>query len=239
LFDIDLAVIKQRVESITRVRSATVARIIPNAIYVSVSERRPMIPARRESQAFMWLDEDGVELGEIASLDAGDEIPPIAKGFSEGARTPLAAADDRERIAVYRQLQSELGDGWKLIDQIDLTFPKHVNVRLTSPPVTVVLGSRDFRERFDNAYQIMMALRLQDSETLRRFPIRGMESLLEAPEDISLIDMSRRDQIVFSSSHSGREKTAQQEEASGEPSGANTRPKQKPAQKTVRQEMKR
>jgi cell division septal protein FtsQ len=234
LLDVDLATIKQRIEAITRVRSATVARTLPNGIYVSVTERQPAILARRESQNIVWLDEEGVELGEITSFNAGEEVPPIAKGLSEGARTAAAVADDRERISVYKQLRVELGQAWKMIDEIDLTFPKNVNVRLTSPPVTVVLGGKEFRERFDMAHQVLSAIRLQDVDTLGRFRVQDPEQLIENADNISFIDVSRGDRIVLSFSTPGREK-----QESDSPQSSQKPKPQPPGRKTVRQEPKK
>ncbi len=236
LLYVDLATIKQRVEAITRVRSAMVARVLPDAVYVSVTERQPAILARRESQTIMWLDEEGVELGEITSFDAGEEVPPIAKGLSEGARTAAAVADDRERISIYKQLHTELGQAWKMIDEIDLTFPKNVNVRLTSPPVTVVLGGKEFRQRFDMAHQVLSAIRLRDIETLGRFRVQDPERLIENADNISFIDVSRGDRIVLSFSTPGREK----QESDGPPKVSSQKPNpQPPVRKTVRQEPKK
>ncbi|MEW6210123.1 MAG: FtsQ-type POTRA domain-containing protein [Acidobacteriota bacterium] len=232
LLYLDLATIKQRVEAITRVRSATVARALPDAIHISVTERQPTILARRESQAIMWLDDEGVELGEITSFDAGEEVPPIAKGLSEGARTRAAEADDRDRIAIYKQLHTELGEAWKLIDEIDLTFPKNINVRLISPPVTVVLGGREFRERFDMAHQVLSAIRLKDTDTLGRFRVQDPERLVENADNISFIDVSRSDRIVLSFSTPGREKLYD-----GPMKASSQKPKPS-VKKTVRQEPK-
>jgi cell division septal protein FtsQ len=233
LLYVDLATIKKKVEELSRVRSATVARALPDAIHISVTERQPAILARRESQAIMWLDDEGVELGEITSFDANEEVPPIAKGLSEGVRTRAAEADDRDRIAVYKQLQSDLDQAWKLIDEIDLTFPKNINVRLISPPVTVVLGGREFRERFDMAHQVLSAIRLRDVDALGRFRVQDPERLIENADNISFIDVSRGDRIVLSFSTPGREKP------SDGPTEASRRRAKPPEKKTVRQEPKR
>ncbi|HEX8091533.1 MAG TPA: FtsQ-type POTRA domain-containing protein, partial [Blastocatellia bacterium] len=129
LMDVDLSAVKQKVEAIPFARSASIARVLPDGIFVRVVERKPAVLVRRESEALVWLDEDGVELGEFSTRTAGSksgeaqDIPPIAKGFAESNRSQAAMAEDRERIAVYKQVEHEFSEGpapiWNLIDQID------------------------------------------------------------------------------------------------------------------------
>ena len=74
---------------------------------------------------------------------------------------PVKAAvnADRERIAVYKKLQSEMSDGstplWTLIDEIDLRDVRDVNLSLARPHVLIHVGSTDFRKRFEMALTIM------------------------------------------------------------------------------------
>ncbi|HSE38048.1 MAG TPA: FtsQ-type POTRA domain-containing protein, partial [Blastocatellia bacterium] len=107
LMEVDLSGLRTKIEAMSRVRSATVARVLPDGIFVRVVERQPVVLVRREAEALVWLDEDGVEVGEFrevklpgSSSGPGDasEIPPIAKGFAEGNRSQGAVAEDRERI---------------------------------------------------------------------------------------------------------------------------------------------
>ncbi|HSE98951.1 MAG TPA: FtsQ-type POTRA domain-containing protein [Blastocatellia bacterium] len=210
LLDIDLQNVRQKVETIPRVRDARVARILPDALSIEVSARRPTVVVRRKSQAIVWLDEDGVELGEITDIkpEGDGAIPPIASGFSEGARTPASVAEDRERIALYKQIEAEFKSGpepvWNLIDEIDLTTLRYVSMRLASPPVTIVVGGKDFRNRFDTAIKVLGAIRRSDFEMLSRFRVQDPESLISNADNIDFIDTSRADRIVLN--FSGKEK---------------------------------
>lgn len=219
LLDLDLQSVREKIESISRVREARVARILPDAITVEVTERRPAVLVRRKSQAIVWLDEDGIELGEISDIKPEGEaaIPPIARGFSAGGRTPAEVAEDRERIALYKQIESEFKNGpepvWNLIDEIDLTTPRYVNLRLASPPVTIVVGSKDFRNRFDTAVKVLGAIRQGDTELLGRFRVQDTERLIRNADNIDFIDTSRADRIVLN--FSGRERAVRQEQKQG------------------------
>jgi POTRA domain, FtsQ-type len=221
LLDVDLATVKQKVEAIPLARSASVARVLPDGIFVRVVERKPAVLVRRESEALVWLDEDGVELGELstrlASSKAGEaqNIPPIARGFSESNRSQAAIAEDRERIAVYKQIESEFSEGpnpiWGLIDQIDLTFTRDVNMRLAHPPVMVHVGSTDFRKRFERALQILQSIRQGDSELPTRFRVQDIERLIQNKDNINFIDVAGTKSIVVNFATPGADKAVRQE----------------------------
>jgi len=208
LMEVDLSELRQKIESMPRVRGATVARVLPDGIFVKVLERQPAVLVRREAGALVWLDEEAVELGEFSELKLADsspggaagEVPPIAKGFAEGQRSQGALAEDRERIQIYKRIEKEFSEGpnplWGLIDQIDLTFTKSVNMRLAHPPVLIHIGSTDFRKRSERALQVLQAVRQQDSESLSRFRVQDIDRLIQNADNISFIDAASGDRIV-------------------------------------------
>ena len=221
LLDVDLAALRQKVEAVPRVRAATVARVLPDGIFVRVAERQPAVLVRRESESLIWLDEDAIEMGDFndVNLDpkTGEawEIPPVAKGFAEGNRTQPAMAEDRERIAVFKQIEREFREGpnslWGLIDQIDLTFTRDVNLRLAHPPVMVHVGSTDFRKRFEKALQVLRAIKQGDSELPGRFRVQDIERLIQNADNINFIDAARSERIVVNFATPGAQKTDRQE----------------------------
>jgi hypothetical protein len=209
LMEVDLSGLRQKIEAMPRVRGATVARVLPDGIFVRVVERRPAVLVRREAEALVWLDEDAVEVGEFSDVKlpgssskpgAASEVPPIAKGFAEGNRSQAAIAEDRERIVIYKRIEREFSEEpnplWSLIDQIDLTFTKSVNMRLAHPPVLIHIGSTDFRKRFERALQVLQAVRQTDSESLSRFRVQDIDRLIQNADNISFIDAASGDRIV-------------------------------------------
>jgi cell division septal protein FtsQ len=212
LLDVNLAVLKEKVEKLPQVRTATVARLLPDGLSVQVVERHPAVLVRRQSasqeEKLVWLDEDAVEMGEFAAVNASAqtgemrEVPPIAKGFEDGNRSQAAVNADRERIAVYKKLERELGDGasslWNLIDEIDLRDVKDVNLSLARPHVLIHVGSTDFRKRFEMALTIIQAAKSGDAEALRRMrtPEQRIEQLIQNANNFSFIDTARSDRIV-------------------------------------------
>ncbi len=225
LLAVELADIKKRVESVARVKSATVARALPDGIFVSVSERQPSVIARRKSEALVWLDEEGMEIGDYwdASIKtpnpwSTDEsyAPPVVKGFSEGPRSQGAAADDRERVELYRRIERELNDGptslWSRIDQIDLTYTRDANLHLSDPPVMVHIGDADFRKRLEKALAVLAAATGGDVERLARLGVPEAERLIENANGIHFIDAARGDRIVVNFATPGAHKSVRQEQ---------------------------
>lgn len=218
LLGVDLGSIRQKVEQLPRVSRATVSRVLPDSIHVRVEERKPTVLVRRESGALVWFDADAVEMGEFSELKGGEghEIPPIAKGFSEDTRSQAAISENRERITLYKQIEREFNEApnpvWNLVDEIDLTFTKDVNLRMANPAVTVHIGSKDFRNRFEMALQILGAIKRGDGELLSRFRVANVERLIENADHINFIDAARPDRIVLNFATPGTQYAARQEQ---------------------------
>ena len=199
LLEVDLAGLRQKIEAMPRVRSAWVMRTLPDSIRVEAAERQAAVLARRQNGSLAWLDSDAVEIGDVSSVSLPAGIPPVVKGFSEGPRTPLAIAEDRERIAVYKQLEEEFsrqpGAIWGQIDEIELLLPKDVDIHLIKPPVLVHVGSREFRNRTETALKILDAIRRGDVEMLSRLRVQDAETLLHNANRITFIDVARSDRV--------------------------------------------
>lgn len=223
LMDVDLSALRLKIEAMPRVRGASVARLLPDGVFVKVVERQPAVLVRRESEALVWLDEDAVEVGEFSDVKplskakpgAATEIPPIAKGFAEGNRSQGAIAEDRDRIAIYKQMEREFGEEpnpvWNLIDQIDLTFPKSVSLRLANPPVQIHIGSTDFRKRFEKALQVLQAVKRGDSELPSRYRVADIDRLIKNADNISFINAASSERIVVNIATPGAQKIVRQE----------------------------
>lgn len=222
LMDVDLSVLRQKVEAFPKVRAASIARVLPDGIFVRVTERQPAVLVRRESEALVWLDEDAVEMGEFSDVKSVKgsakaepvEIPPIAKGFAEGNRSQSAITEDRERIALYKKIEREFSEGpnplWGLVDQIDLSFIKDVNIRLARPPVLIHVGSTDFRKRFERALQVLYAVKQGDSESLGRFRVQDVDRLIQNAGNINFIDAASSERIVVNFANPGAKAVRQE-----------------------------
>jgi hypothetical protein len=231
LLDVNLPGVKQKVESISRVSSAWVSRVLPDVIRIEVTERRPVVLVRREKTgAMVWLDEDAVELGDISSVRSDDaaDIPAIATGFSEGARSAAAVEEDKERVKIYLEMKNEFTSEpnpiWKLVDQIDLAFTKDVSVHLVKTLTTIHLASHDFRNRMDTALTILDAVRRGDKELLGRFRVQDPDKLIKNVDHIAYVDAARPDRIVLQFSSAASEKAGKSDKP-GKGEGKKSSPK--------------
>ncbi len=211
--ELNLSALKEKVEkTISRVQTVWVRRVLPDELRIEVAERQPAVLVRRENGNLMWLDAEGVELGDTYSVkpSASGPLPPVARGFSEAAPTPGAVADNRERIAIYRQIQKEFsqepGSVLNMVDEIDLTYTKDVNLRIARTAVMVHVGSRDFRNRFETGIAVLEAARRGDEEMLRRYKVPDAATVTKNGERINYIEAARSDRVVLSFSSAGADK---------------------------------
>lgn len=222
LMDVDLAVVKREVEKIPRVREATVARVLPDKIYVRVVERTPAVLVRRGSGNLVWVDIDAIEIGDFklsdlkanAKANEATKMPPSAIGFTEGNSTSASViADNRERVALYKRLEQEFSTGqslWDFVDEIDLSSLKYVSLQVTTrelvnAPLKIVLGNGDFRKRFERAIQVLRALKERDVEMLNVLRISDAERLIDNADRLNFLDATK-ESIVFSFSSPSTER---------------------------------
>jgi hypothetical protein len=200
LLDVDLLGVRQKLEAIPRVKSAIVMRSLPDVLRVEVVARQPAVPVLRQSGMIVWLDSDGVEVGDTATvkIPGVEGIPPLASGFSEGTRTPAAIAEDKERITAYKQVQKELDATWNQVDQVDLSFVNDVRIRLIKPSIWIHLGSHDFGNRTETALKVLQAIKGGDAPMLRRYRVPEADRFIQDMNLIGSIDVARPDRVVLS-----------------------------------------
>lgn len=213
LLDVNLDDVRKAVQSIQKVRTATVMRKLPDSISVSVSERQAVLPVRR-GQTVEWFDQDAVPIGDISSIKMPGGIPPVATGFSDDSTAQGGSPEDKDRIALYKQIEQEFSKEpnpiWNMVDEVDLSFVKDVNVRLINPPVLIHLGSRDFRARTETALKILQAIKQGDVATLSRIGVQDPQWVVHNAGHIQVIDALRPDRVVLSFSTSKQDSQTKQ-----------------------------
>lgn len=247
LMDVDLAVIKKEVEKIARVREATVARVLPDKIYVRVTERTPAVLVRRSSGNFVWVDADAVEIGDFklsdlranAKPNETPKMPPSAIGFTDGKEASASVnPDNRERVALYKRLEKEFSERdslWDYVNEIDLSSLKYINVEVTTKqlveaPLKIVLGNSDFRSRFERAIQILKALKERDAEMLNVLRVNDAQRLIDNADRLNFLDATK-ESIVFSFSSPSMERmpnAGTQKPTAGKPQTPETLKKPEP-----------
>jgi cell division protein FtsQ len=147
---------KKQLEQIPWVQEATVMRLLPNRIAVTIQERTPVAFAQIGSRISL-IDANGVVMGLPADRKTKYSFPVI-RGISDTEPLSSRAA----AMKIYNRLVSELGaaDGdeasskspnyVKQLSEVDLSDPENVKVTANDPGGTMVvhLGAQDFLPRY-------------------------------------------------------------------------------------------
>jgi cell division protein FtsQ len=150
IFFVPLNQRRKQLEEIPWVERATVMRLLPDQIRVSIVERKPVAFARQGSQ-FGLVDADGVLLTMPAAMMAQHHYSfPVVTGIDAND----SAAARKQRMAVYQRLLSELdANGQHIsgqISEIDLTDPQDARVLMPEQGSDILahFGQDQFLERY-------------------------------------------------------------------------------------------
>jgi cell division protein FtsQ len=150
IFKIPLAERRADLERLPWVAHATVMRILPNGIRISVTERNPVAFVRQGTQ-IGFVDAEGVLL-DMPQDAAGDPRYsfPVLTGLS--ADDPLSAR--AARMEVYKRFMQDLDSSGEHLTQslseIDLSNPEDVKALIASgnSDILVHFGDEDFLNRY-------------------------------------------------------------------------------------------
>jgi len=150
IFFVPLNQRRKELEAIPWIEHATVMRLLPDQIRVSVVEREPVAFTRIGSQIGL-VDANGVLLSMApAAMAAHHYSFPVLTGIDPG--DPLAAR--RMRMALYMRLMADLdstGQHYsRNISEIDLTDPEDARVLMPEPGRDILahFGEDHFLERY-------------------------------------------------------------------------------------------
>ena len=179
IFRVPLAMRQKELQGIDWVRAATVMRVWPNRLHVTLVERTPIAFAR-EGNSVRLVDQDGVLL-DLPDAAAQRYSFPVLSGISGSDPASTRAA----RMQLYRQLIDALdADGEHLsadVSEVDLSDPEDLRAVFTGgarDPV-VHLGDTDFLARY-RAYRTHLTEWLQQYPQLRSVDMRyGKQIVLD------------------------------------------------------------
>jgi cell division protein FtsQ len=150
IFFVPLNERRKQLEQIPWVERASVMRLLPDQIRVSIVERKPVAFLRQGSQIGL-VDTNGVLLTMPAAMMAQHHYSfPVVTGID--GRDPMASR--KARMDVYQHLLSELdSNGQRLSDQIseiDLTDPEDARVLMPEQGGDILahFGEDHFLERY-------------------------------------------------------------------------------------------
>ena len=146
----DLNIVKEEVEKITVVKSATVSRVLPDGIRVDITERVPKAVVRIDGGDF-WADEDGIVLGEV---DKSKPYPSFVVYGWEREKSERAQANNKDRVKMYVEMSEdwrelELDKRVLAVDLRDLQEPRAI-VKDSDSMVWIEVKKSDFGANLKN-----------------------------------------------------------------------------------------
>ncbi|HYN86100.1 MAG TPA: FtsQ-type POTRA domain-containing protein [Pyrinomonadaceae bacterium] len=154
VWNADLDRLSRELRELPWVRSATVARVLPSALRVRVTERQPRLIARNAAGRLAWVDDEGVALGAASPT----EQDFIVRGLDESAND-FAREQNRERVARALEMKQEwatVGHAER-ISEVNLDDLRDVRAHLSgaNSQIEVRLGDRDFGRRLVRALKAL------------------------------------------------------------------------------------
>ena len=152
----DLTALSAELGRLPGVRRAVVTRVLPDGLRVRITERVPIAVVRTSSGHFVWVDDEGVALGEMKTSD--QEPPFFIRGWNEDG-TNEARQENSERVKKYQEALRE----WQTagvaarVSEISLFDVHDVRAQLAGKDsdIEVRLGSRELGRRLKEALDVL------------------------------------------------------------------------------------
>ena len=144
----DLAAISAELGRLPGVRRAIVTRVLPDRLRVRITERAPLAVVRTSGGHFLWVDDEGVALGEMKQAD---RVPAFfVRGWNEDG-TEEARQENVERVQKYLRITHEW-DAMGLserVSEVDLIDVRAVRAQLAGKDsqIEVRLGGQELGAR--------------------------------------------------------------------------------------------
>jgi cell division protein FtsQ len=152
----DLSAISAELGRLPGVRRAIVSRVLPDRLRVRVTERVPVAVVHASTGHFVWVDEEGVALGE---MKPADRVPSFfIRGWNEEG-TEDARKENAERVQKYLEVAHE----WEAaglaerVSELNLIDVRDVRAQLAGndSQIEVRLGGKDPGRRFKSALEVL------------------------------------------------------------------------------------
>jgi hypothetical protein len=152
----DLAAISTELGRLPGVRRAIVSRVLPDRLRVRVTERVPVAVVHTSDGHFLWVDEEGVALGE---MKPADRVPSFfIRGWSEEG-TDEARKENAERVQKYLEI-TRAWDAMGLserVSEVDLIDVRGVRAQLAGKDsqIEVRLGGQELGPRLKQGLDVL------------------------------------------------------------------------------------
>jgi len=152
----DLSALSIELGRLPGVRRAIVTRVLPDRLRVRITERAPLAVLRSSSGHLVWVDEEGVMLGE---MKPADRLPPFfIRGLSEDGNEE-ARADNVGRLQKYQEVMrawETLGLAER-VSEVNLIDLRDVRAQLAGndAQIEVRLGGQDLGNHLKLALEVL------------------------------------------------------------------------------------
>ncbi len=148
VFFVPLPERKKQLEEIPWVESATIMRLLPDRVRISVKERTPVAFVQMGSRIAL-IDASGVVMDMPATRQTRFSFPVIT-GMTESEPLSTRAARMKIYSALVRDLDAEGGKYSTALSEVDLRDPEDVKITVPDADgaVLIHLGSSDFLRRY-------------------------------------------------------------------------------------------
>ncbi len=152
----DLNAISRELSRLPGVRRAVVSRVLPDRLRVRVTERVPVAVVRNSAGHFVWVDDEGIALGE---MKPSDQIPAFfIRGWNEEG-TEEARQENVARVQKYLELLQEWNAAGlsERISEVTLVDFRDIRVQLAGndSQIEVRLGSQEAGSRLKTALEAL------------------------------------------------------------------------------------
>lgn len=156
VWNADLAEIKQRIEKIPFVKSASVSQVLPNGIRVDIRERIPKAIVRLAGGDFL-VDAEGQMLSPVEGNE--EKLPFPLTGWDE-AKSEKAMKDNLERIKLYQKMlgdwqDSDLAARVRTVNLADLRDPRAITED-SGTTVSIAVGRENFGQQLSNGIKAIV-----------------------------------------------------------------------------------
>ena len=156
VFRVDLDEIRKSVEDLDWVRYASVQRVLPDEIIITVIEREPIGLTRIKGEIYQFDAE-----GKILDPDpSSGQSFPILDGLRAGDRN-----GNLRKVETYRNVLEELGQ--ISLSEVHINDSGEVTVVSANDPVLINLGVSDFRSRWIKYLQLKPQIQQQYPQVVR------------------------------------------------------------------------
>ena len=156
VWNADLLEIKQKIEKVTFVKTASITRDLPSGITVKINERIPVAIVRIGGTDY-FADAEGEILAPTEKTE--QDLPFTMLGWDE-AKSEKAGKENLDRLKMYQKMVSEwrdydLASRVRSVDLADLREPRAV-LEDSGLPVTIMLSRENFGQQLSNGIKAIV-----------------------------------------------------------------------------------